>query len=50
MRLRKRALEALYARRAELVAPLREPDPHPHTQGMYDGLNYAIGILESRGR
>lgn len=49
MRLRKRVLEALYTRRAELVQPLRDHN-HPHTQGMYDGLNYAINLLENRGR
>ena len=50
---RRRALRALYARRAELAAAIRlHGDPfnptvgEQHTRGMYDGINHAIGLLE----
>jgi hypothetical protein len=52
---RQRALDQLYARRVELVHAIRrQSDPfHPtvgenHTNGVYDGINYAISLLEGR--
>lgn len=47
-RLNRRVIEALEQERWELAkGGMQEFPPHPHTQGMYDGLNHAISILET---